>query len=114
MAFSELELKRIDKEVGGLCAARSPEHLRDEIRLEYRVQGHSIVIYEVRPRWRAPGEVMEEFCAKIRYVRTRNVCQLYWQRADLKWHLYEPLPEAGRLEPLVKHIDEDPHGCFFG
>ncbi|MBT8470119.1 MAG: DUF3024 domain-containing protein [Myxococcales bacterium] len=114
MAFSELELKRIEEEVGGLCAARSPEHLRDEIRLEYRVQGHSIVIYEVRPRWGAPGELMEELCAKIRYVRTRKVWQLYWQRADLKWHLYEPLPEASRLGPLLKHIDEDPHSCFFG
>lgn len=54
MAFGELELKRIEKEVGGLCAARSPEDLRDEIRLAYRVQDHSIVIHEVRPGWGAP------------------------------------------------------------
>ena len=114
MAFNELELKRIEKLVGELCAARSPEHLRDQIRLEYRVQDPSILIYEVRPRWRAPRELMEEPCAKISYFRTRNVWQLYWQRADLKWHRYDPLPEAASLDMLVKQIDEDPHCCFFG
>jgi len=114
MAFTELELKRIEKLVGGLCAARSPEHLRDQIRLEYRVQDHSILIYDVRPGWRAPRELMEEPCAKIRYVRTRDIWQLYWQRADLTWHRYDPLSEARSLDALVKHVDEDPHCCFFG
>jgi hypothetical protein len=35
-------------------------------------------------------------------------------RADLKWHGYKPLPVSFDLEELVREIDEDPNGCFFG
>ena len=31
VAFSEIELKRIEQEVGGLCKRRSPTHLKDEL-----------------------------------------------------------------------------------
>jgi hypothetical protein len=35
-------------------------------------------------------------------------------RRDLKWHGYEVTPASGDLTRLVKEIDEDPYGCFFG
>ena len=114
MAFSEIERKRIDKDVGAWCAARVPEHLWGEIRLEYRVAGHTIDIFEVRPDWKDRRQTMETPCARIRYVRTKNTWQLYWQRADLKWHRYDPLPESARLDVLVAEIDKDPVCCFFG
>jgi hypothetical protein len=31
MAFSEIELKKIEKFIGGICQKRSPEHLKDKI-----------------------------------------------------------------------------------
>jgi len=51
MAFSELELKLIEQAVGEFCRKRSPAHLKDELRLEYSVKGHEVVIVERRPRW---------------------------------------------------------------
>ena len=114
MAFSEIERKRIDKVVGALCTARSPAHLRDQIRTEYRVAGHTVDIFEVRPDWQDPTQTMETPCARIRYVRTRNVWRLFWRRADLKWHGYGPLAESARLDVLVREIDNDPFCCFFG
>jgi hypothetical protein len=44
MAFSEIELKKIDKLVGGLCRKRSPSHLKDEFSFEYRVKGHDVLV----------------------------------------------------------------------
>jgi hypothetical protein len=49
MAFSEIELKRIDKEVGGLCKKRSPAHIKDKLSLEYRIKGHGVIIYPKFP-----------------------------------------------------------------
>ena len=46
MAFIELELKRIEKTVGQLCLRRSPAHLTPQLRLEYRVKGHEVLIVE--------------------------------------------------------------------
>ena len=87
MAFSEIELKRIEQEVGGLCKRRSPTHLKDELSLEYRIKGHDVEVFERRPAWGGRGGQTETAVAK---------------------------PSRGDLPRLVKEIDEDPYGCFFG
>ena len=38
----------------------------------------------------------------------------FWQRADLKWHGYEPRPEVARLEQFLALVEEDEYACFFG
>src|SRR5690606_6678422 len=57
MAFSELETKRVEKAVGKFVEGhRPPPHSRHELDLSYRINGQSVEIFEVRPRWRgAPG-----------------------------------------------------------
>jgi hypothetical protein len=114
MAFSEIEIKRIDKEVGGLCKKRSPAHIKDKFSLEYRIKGHEVLIYEHRPQWDNPKKWIDSPDAKLKYVRTSNVWQLFWQRANGKWVSYEPFPISKDLRSLVEEIDADPHGCFFG
>ncbi len=52
-----------------------------------------------------------EKCAKIQYIKSRNIWKLYWMRSDLKWHGYD---EYSSFETAIKEIDEDPNGCFFG
>lgn len=114
MAFSQIELKRIEETVGELCRKRSPMHLKDQVRLEYSVKGHNVVIVERRPRWNNPQEWGELPVAKLRFVRAAKQWRLYWQRADLKWHEY-PGPSASKeLGELVQEIDADPLACFFG
>ncbi|MEK6775907.1 MAG: DUF3024 domain-containing protein [bacterium] len=91
MAFSEIELKKIDKLVGGLCRERIPVHLKDQLSLEYRVKGHEVVVYERRPYWSDPNEITETPVAKMKFLRTTNEWRLYWMRRDLKWHGYDML-----------------------
>ena len=114
MAFSELELQRIKREVGGLCKKRSPVHLRGKLRTEYKIEGLSIILYEVRPQWNDPKNFLELPFAKITYIKSRNIWKFFWRRADLKWHRYDPLDSAGQLSELIREIDTDPHACFFG
>ena len=59
MAFSEIELKRIDRTVGDLCRRRCPPKFHNEVRLDCRVTGHDVVIYESRPGWRDPSKWTE-------------------------------------------------------
>ena len=114
MAFSEIELKRIDKEVGGLCKKRSPIDIKDKFSLKYRIKGHEVLIYERRPQWDNPKKWIESPDAKLKYVRTSNLWQLFWQRANGEWISYEPIPYSKDLKSLVEQIDSDPHGCLFG
>ena len=115
MAFSEMDLKRIDTVVGALCRRRSPARLRSEVRVEYVVKSHSVVLYETRPRWddaTAPWTV--HAFAKLTFVRTAGEWRLYWMRASGRWNAYDPQPSGRHLADLVAEVDRDPHGCFFG
>ena len=115
MAFSEFELRKCEKTVKVfLERKRPPPHIRKQLDLGYRLKGQSVEIFEVRPRWDNPNEIMENPVARATYVKTQDVWKIYWQRADLKWHGYEPHPEAGSLEEFLKEVESDDYGCFFG
>ena len=114
MAFSELELKRIDRTVGALCRRVSrPEHA-DQLRFVYEVDGHSVSIYEERPPWDGAGEWTRMGVARFRYRRTRGSWTLYWMRRDLKLHVYDADAMPADLESLVALVNQDECGAFFG
>ena len=47
MAFTEIEIARIKRLVGGLCERRVPPAIRREVRLEYSVQRHDVDVPRV-------------------------------------------------------------------
>ena len=115
MALSELETRRVEKDVGAFVEKRRPPpHIRNELDLGFRVKGQSVEIFEVRPLWSDPKEKIEEPVAKATYVKTQKVWKVYWQRADLKWHRYDPDPEVKTLQEFLRLVDRDEYACFFG
>jgi Protein of unknown function (DUF3024) len=115
MAFSELDLKRIDSTIGELCRSRSPPGHADELRFACDIDGHAVSIMEERPPWDgSPGEWTRHGVARFRYFRSRNEWQLYWMRADLRWHVYEPAAPTNDLARLVRLVEEDKYCAFFG
>jgi hypothetical protein len=113
MAFNELELMRIDGTVGVLCRRKSPDRVKDQRRLVYEVDGHSVCIFEERPRWDDPVTWTRSAIAKFRYFRCRKEWALYWMRRDLKWHRYETSAPAKDLADLVAVVNQDRYGTFF-
>lgn len=113
MAFNDLDRKRVEKQVDTFIESRRPPvELRDQLDLAYRLDGQTIDIFEKRRSLR--GHPVETPVARLRFVKSRKAWKLYWMRADLKWHGYEPFPESPSLEVLLREIDEDPNACFFG
>jgi len=114
MAFTDIDLQKIKNEVGGLCLKRTPAHLKDQLRYEFVIEKQNIVINEIRPAWNNPSEFTKLPMAKLSYVNSQKVWKLYWKRASGKWVRYEPKESAKDLRVLVKEIDNDVYGCFFG
>jgi Protein of unknown function (DUF3024) len=115
MAFSELELKQIDKLVGGLCRDRSTKKNADELRFSYEVNGHDVVLFEERPRYDNPAEWNKFDIAKFKKIRSKNEWKLYWMQRDLKWHPYDPESITIKtLDALVRVVAEDKLTVFFG
>lgn len=114
MAFSELELELIDKEVGGLCREMNRPEFKDELSIIYQVVKQDVFIFEKRPAYQRPDEYVETPAAKLKYVKTQSEWRLFWMRGDLKWHVYTPKKKSVRLSGLVAEIKSDPYGCFWG
>jgi len=115
MAFSEIELKRIERDIEAFMAKRRPPpHLRSQLDLSHRVVGQSVELFEIRPRWNAPQDLIEQSVAKTTFVKTKRLWKVYWMRADLRWHIYQPLPSVRSFEAFLTEVHQDPYHCFFG
>jgi hypothetical protein len=115
MAFDEFTLHRIQKVVGTFVESRRPPpHIRKELDLAFRIDGQSVLIFEVRPHWKMPEEIMENLIAKATYVKTQDLWNIYWMRQTLKWHSYPLLPQVDTIEEFLEEVAEDPSACFWG
>ena len=115
MGFEQFTYKRLEALTDELVEKRRPPvHVRAELDISFRIEGQSVIIFTIRPEWKDPDKKMESMIAKCTFVRTKNVWKIYWQRADLKWHLYEPASEVDRFEEFLSIVDEDALGCFWG
>lgn len=115
MAFNDLETQAIKNSVEAIfMAQRPPLRIRKEVDFGYRIEKQSIVLFEIRPGWRDPDQMLENEVAKITYVKSRKVWKLYWMRQDMKWHLYQPFAESKSLDDTLNVVMRDEFGCFFG
>ena len=115
MALSEFERKRISHVVGEYVESKRPEPcIRNKVDIGFRIADQSFEIYEARPNFMDPKEKIESPVAKATYVKSSGIWKLYWMRADLKWHRYEPLADTAVLERVLQEIDQDPYSCFWG
>jgi hypothetical protein len=116
MAFNNAETARYAGLIEKLIWAkrRPPLHLRNKVREGQRIEGREIELFLVRPMFSDPTREIEESIAQARYVKSRDVWQVFWKRADLKWHRYLPRPEVKSLEGFLKLVNEDANGCFWG
>ncbi len=93
---------------------RPPVHLRDKVDMRVDITGSEVVIVSVRPKFMDKAQMVDHPVAKAVWVDARKVWRLFWMRADLKWHSYQPLPETPAIRTALSEVDCDPHGCFFG
>lgn len=115
MAFTEFELETIKQALDGfLQKRRPPEHIRPELDFEYRIEGQSIELLEVRPYWRDPSEILKMPFAKATYVKSARHWKVFWKRASGKWEGYEPQPTVKTIEDFTELVIADQHNCFFG
>ncbi|HLR25314.1 MAG TPA: DUF3024 domain-containing protein [Fodinibius sp.] len=115
MSFTKEELNQWEPIVRTFIErSRPPEHLRSQVDLAYTIDDQNIIIFEIRPQWDDPETKVKNNVAKATWVRSQQVWKIYWQKRDLKWHPYEPLPKVDSLETFIKEVDEDPNACFLG
>lgn len=116
MAFTEDELKQCEPIIASFIEEQRPrEEIRSQVDLDYAIDidDQSIEIFEIRlhPFKNEKGKIP---IAKTKWVRRQRVWKIYWQRADMKWHKYDPVPQVETLGEFMEELQEDPRACFWG
>jgi hypothetical protein len=117
MAFRPDEILLIEAAIADFVEKRRPrEEIRHKLDLAYRIRerDQSVENFSVRPDWRNQGTIMESAAAKAKYRRPSATWDFLWMRSDLKWHIYEPHPQAVLFEEFLAVVEEDAHCCFWG
>lgn len=115
MAFSELEMARYTKAFEAFREKHGPKpEIRAKLDWGCRIEGQSVELYEVRPRWDDPTQIMHSSFAKATFVKSTSTWKVYWMRASGKWNSYPPVPQVGSLERFFAVVNADAHHCFFG
>jgi hypothetical protein len=115
MALTEFEHAMVEVAMEAFVEEhRPPERVRDKVDLSFRIEDQSVIIFELRPSFRDPATIVEEMIAKTTFVRNAKIWKVYWQRADLKWHSYQPAAEVRSLDDFLAVVEEDQHFCFRG
>ncbi len=114
MALPQLTKKQIEKTLAEYCDSRVPKHIRHQLRLEFAFRGNTVSIYEVRPVWDDPTRFTEGPVAQFRFDPKAKTWTLYWRDRNLKWHVYDRKKPSRTFDSLLKEVDADPTGIFWG
>ena len=115
MAFTEFESRVNETAIAAFMARRRPpEHIRPRLDLAYEQKGQVFEFFSIYPGLGAKKTLIHNPVARIRFIRTQDIWQLYWKRADMKWHLYEPSHQHTTLASALQTVDEDKYCCFWG
>jgi hypothetical protein len=114
LALSELTRKQVERILTSYCSERLPVYLHDELRLGFKFRGNSVTLYEERPAFANPDIWVEIAVAQFRFNTKTRDWTLYWADRNSKWHEYDLIEPSRAFEALLKEVQEDPTGIFWG
>ena len=114
MALDEITKARATKLLGAFCEKRVPRHLWHKVRLHFEIHGRSLTLIEDRPYFQDPSQWTHSPVAQFRHDEETKRWTLYCCDRNSKWHRYMDLDSTTDLEDLIKEVDRDPTGIFWG
>lgn len=114
MALPDLVRKEAEEVLGEYCSTKIPPHLRDQIRLSYEFRGDAVTLYESREVFLVPGKWTRMSIAQFRYDSRSMRWTLYCADRNDRWHDYLETGPSRRLKRLLKEVESDPTGIFWG
>lgn len=108
------ERRRVVETLDAFCDARVPIMVRDKVVLQFRIHRHDVVLFEKRPVFDDPSRWIELDVAKFRLNRPAETWSLLWRGRNSKWHHYKECEPSPDLAALLREVDQDPTGIFWG
>lgn len=115
MSLPVLTLHVARSKLAAYCEAKVPAEARDQVRLEFEIDGDAVILIESRPHFRQPEQWTHLPVARFRFNPGSGTWALDSPQhgATTQWRAYGAKPERD-LGKLLRLLDEDESGTFWG
>lgn len=96
------------------CAGKAQEGRQGRYRLAYSFQGDSVLLFEERIDPDDETVWLDVPVARMLYDPESGAWSLLCADRNARWGLYPGIPPEKELSVLLRAIDEDPDGVFWG
>jgi hypothetical protein len=114
MPLPEFTRKLVETKLTKYCEQKIPLHVRHQLRLNYRFRGNQVTLFSERPVFDQPEKWGESVIAQFRFSLLDRKWSLYCADRNSRWHLYGLLAPNSDFDELLKEVDRDPTGIFYG
>jgi hypothetical protein len=113
MAIPELEQERVTRALHRFCE-KIPPAIRHKLTRDFRFVRSDVELVERRPHFMNKAPHVEAVVAKFRYNPRRGSWTLLWADRNSRWHTYEGFEDRRSFVELLREVESDPTGIFFG
>jgi hypothetical protein len=114
MPLSEFTKKLIETKLAEYCDKKIPFHARDQVKLTYKIIGNKVNLIETRPYHMNPSVWTGAPVTQFRFDPETKKWALYFMDRNSRWHLYDLAKPSADFEDMLKELDLDPTGIFWG
>jgi hypothetical protein len=114
MSIPSDQLQRITKVLTKYCAEKVPNELKNKVRVNFKIRGKSITLFEERPLFFKEDEWVDINVAQFRFNPNDKKWRLYCSDRNSRWHEYYEMEPSLRFEKLLEEVEDDPTCIFWG
>ena len=114
MPLPELTRRMVEKKLGKFCEERIPPHARSEVRLGYHFRGNTATLWEERPLLLRQEEWSKMTIAQFRLNPQDRRWTLFFSDRNSRWREYYDLEPDKDFDVLLREVEDDPTGIFWG
>ncbi len=96
------------------CEQRVPHHVRDQVKLSIESRENVFTLFEESVRFNNPSQWTKSSIAQFRYKSKAKEWVLYCLDRNSRWHIYQYSKPTKNMDDLLKTLDEDSTGIFWG
>jgi hypothetical protein len=106
----------VERGLARYCERVCPPSFARQVRLAYRIEGRVATLYEIKPAWCTASEIARRESAVARFVYQPRDGSWRFQHPERGsgWRSYRRLPRSRDFLALLREIDADPAGIFWG
>jgi hypothetical protein len=114
MPLTEFTKKLIETKLNDYCERKIPIVVRNQVKLAYKIVGYKVNLIEMRPYHRDPAIWTETPIAQFRFNRDTHEWSVFSIDRNDKWHLYGLIQPSADFDDMLKALDNDKTGIFWG